>query len=247
MNAKNSYLTQATQLYGADPRELPLYSLSQASSHLKLPLATLRSWVKGRYYPVGKGEENRFFKPVIKLPDPQKQQLSFLNLVEAHVLGGIRRLENVPFYKIRNALEYIESAFPSPHPLADYQFQTDGVDLFIERLDQLIAVSRRGQIVIKEVLENYLRRIERDLDFSPLKLYPFTKPTLALSEPKQVLIDPLVSFGRPVIAGTGVPTAILAERFYAGESSTTLAEDYGITQEQVEAALRYEAPFREAA
>ncbi len=43
-----------------------------------------------------------------------------------------------------------------------------------------------------------------------------------------------------VIAGTGVPTEVIAERLIAGDSLVHLAEDYGLTAEQVEAALRWE-------
>ena len=245
MNEKKKPLNAVEKFYGADPRELPLYSLSQTARHLKIPVATLRSWIKGRYYLVEGG--SRFFNPVIKLPDPQVPLLSFFNLVEAHVLSGIRRIEKVPFAKVRSALAYLENTLPSAHPLADYQFQTDGVDLFVERLDELIAVSQDGQIGIKEVLKNYLRRIERDVELKPFKLYPFVRPTLQTAEPRPIVINPLVSFGRPVIVGTGVPTEVIAERFQAGDSTAALARDYGITCEQVEAALSYEAPARAAA
>lgn len=73
----------------------------------------------------------RFLEPVIKLPQPDIPMLSFMNLVEAHVLGGIRRLENVPFVKVRLGLTYLEERAPSPHPLADWLFETDGANLFV--------------------------------------------------------------------------------------------------------------------
>ena len=162
-------------------------------------------------------------------------------------MKGIRRIEKVPFYKVRKALEYIENQFPSTHPLADNHFQTDGIDLFVEKLGQLVAVSKGGQMSFKEIMQAYLRRIDRDLDLKPLRLYPFLKPQQMAAEPKHILIDPLISFGRPTIVGTGAPTDVIAGRFYAGDSLATLAKDYGITKEKVEEALRYEAPTRKAA
>jgi uncharacterized protein (DUF433 family) len=54
-----------------------------------------------------------------------------------------------------------------------------------------------------------------------------------------VTIDPMISFGRPVIAGTRVPTIELAERVGAGESMSSVAEDMGLEIRQVEDALRY--------
>lgn len=51
--------------------------------------------------------------------------------------------------------------------------------------------------------------------------------------------DPQVSFGRACVAGTGIPAAIIAERFRAGDIRDALAAAYGLTGEQVQAALEY--------
>ncbi len=235
------------EVYGGDPRKLPLYTLPQASRYLKIPIQTLRSWIKGRYYPVGDSGDRRFFKPIVLLPDRNVLRLSFMNLVETHVLDGIRRVEQVPFDKVRNAIEYLKKKPSSKHPLAEYRFQTDGVDLFIDHLGQIISVSQQGQLVIREVIEKYLRRIERDINNIPIRLYPFLRTPPQDEEPRRVYIDPLVSFGQPVLAGTGVPTAVITERFYAGDSTEDLAKDYGSTREEIEEAVRYEALIRKAA
>src|SRR3989442_6572845 len=72
-----------------DPRYLPTYTLSEASHYLLIPIATLRSWVVGRYYPVREGRG--FFKPPILVPQKNPIMLSFVNLIEAHVLDAVRR------------------------------------------------------------------------------------------------------------------------------------------------------------
>lgn len=245
MKASSLYNKKLYRLYGDDPREIPLYGFSQAASYLKIPLATLRSWVKGRSYPVGQSGEMRRFEPIIKLPKSNVPMLSFVNLVESHVLNGMRRIENIPFYKVRSALDVIEKQMPSSHPLVERKFETDGIDLFIDYFGQTI--NQQGQVVIREVMAMYLRRIDRDIDLSLLRLYPFLRKDETHDEPKRVMIDPLISFGRPVLVGTGVPTDVIAERFYAGESPDELAQDYAITRDQVEEAVRYEAPTRKAA
>lgn len=62
-------------------------------------------------------------------------------------------------------------------------------------------------------------------------------------DPKAVVIDPRISFGRPVLVGTGIPTFILAERYKAGESIDELADDYGCNRFQIEEAIRCELPL----
>ena len=55
-----------------------------------------------------------------------------------------------------------------------------------------------------------------------------------------VVIDPALAAGRPVIAGTGLATQVIAERWKAGELVSQLAYDYGRTDEEIEEALRCE-------
>src|SRR5687767_12044617 len=98
-----------------DAREAPAYSITEASVYLKIPRTTLRSWVHGM--PYGSPEDKRFFMPVLALPNPKIRALSFLNLVEAHVLGTIRRQFQIPLPKIREAVDYLRSEFRSQHPL----------------------------------------------------------------------------------------------------------------------------------
>ena len=55
-----------------------------------------------------------------------------------------------------------------------------------------------------------------------------------------VVIDPEVSFGRPVIAGTGIATGEVAARHKAGETIVQLATDYGRSLEEIDEAVRCE-------
>lgn len=217
--------------------EQPAYSLTEASRYLLIPPATLRSWVAGRKYPTDSGP--KFFRPVIELPDNVRSGLSFVNLVEAHVLDAIRRHHQVPLSKIRQAIHYLRKQFSSKHPLAEQRFETDGLDLFIDKFGQLINVTDSGQLALRELLKAHLHRVEHDEAGTVVRLYPFTRKR-DLREPKLVVIDPHISYGRPVLVGTGIPTAIIAERYKAGESIDELAEDYGRSRNEIEEAIRCE-------
>ena len=220
-----------------DLREMPAYGINEAAHYLGIPNATLRSWVLGRPYPTGAGE--RFFRPIIELPDKEERLLSFQNLVEAHVLDAIRRVHGVTFGRVRKAVEYLKTKLASKHPLAEQKFATDGVDLFVEVFGQLVNVSREGQLAIRDLIQAYLQRIERDPIGAPVRLYPFTRERKP-DEPKIIVIDPSISFGRPVLVGTGIATTIIAQRYKAGESVEELAEDYGRSRSDIEEAIRSE-------
>jgi uncharacterized protein (DUF433 family) len=173
------------------------------------------------------------------LPDQQLAALSFINLVEAHVLDAIRREHHVPFPNVRSAVSYVQRQFHSKHPLAEQKFETDGVNLFVSRFEKLLSVSEQGQLAMRELLKAYLRRIEHDAAGLAVRLFPFTRKD-DFDQPKIVVIDPFISFGRPTITGTGITTSILAERYKAGDSMDALAEDYGCERAQVEEAVRCE-------
>jgi hypothetical protein len=128
----------------ADIREAPSYRIAEAAHYLGMPLATLRAWVLGQPYQTPSGR--RLFAPPIGIAQRQPPLLSFLNLVEVHVLDAIRREHHVSLQKVRKALQFLRERFPSPHPLADQRFMTDGLDLFISRYGQLINISQAGRI-----------------------------------------------------------------------------------------------------
>ncbi len=226
-----------------DPRLVPAYTVAEAAHYLRMPAATLRSWVVGRSYPVAR--QSRRSRPLIQLDDPKRQYLSFINLVEAHVLAAIRRRHDVKLPNVRKALDYVQSHFRIERPLIDQAFQTDGLDLFVERYGELINASRAGQHAIKEIIGVYLTRIERDSKGLPNKLFPFTRDTQAeaapAADPRVVVMNPAVSFGRPVIAGTGIPVASIYERYRAGDSIADLAQDFQLETGAIEEAIRCEA------
>jgi uncharacterized protein (DUF433 family) len=232
-----------TYVKSQKPSEIPTYTLGEAAHYLLIPLATLRSWTVGRYYPIHGGK--RFFNPVIPAAQREPAMLSFVNLIEAHVLDAIRHVYGIELPKVRAAMSFLRREFGSRHPLIEQRIETDGRDLFICSLGKLISASGGGQLVMPELIEAYLRRIEWDEQGIASRLYPFTRKR-QLDEPKTVVIDPRVSFGRPVLVGTGVRTAIVAERYKAGESIEDLAKDYGRGRLDIEEAIRCELTLEAA-
>jgi uncharacterized protein (DUF433 family) len=202
-----------------------------------MPISTLRTWFFGYHSNRGLGD----MLPVIKPADPKNGLLSFVNLVEAHVLLSIRRDYEISLPKVRKSLSYIERTIGSKNPLAQNKFQTDGRDLFVQHYGKLIDATLDGQTAMAKVIETYLRRIEWDKAGLAKKLFPYILRGVPESEqPKSILIDPTISGGRPVLAGTGIATRVVAERYLAGESSDALAKDYNRTRAEIDEILRCE-------
>lgn len=111
-----------------------------------------------------------------------------------------------------------------------------------ELLNSVLSMRRNSDVLESNDLPRAdfcRKRIEYNDDGAPIRFYPFTRG-YGREDPKLVVIDPAVKFGRPVIAGTGVPTGTVAKFVKAGESIEELAEDYRVQPAQIEEAVRYE-------
>lgn len=232
-----SVTTRAIDIYGGqDPRNAPIYSVSEVAHHLRLPRSTVQAWVRSRGGPAP-------FRRVIIPDDGRGTLLSFRNLVEIHVLSALRQYQ-LPLPRIRGALGFMREHFETEHPFADRDISTDRVDIFVQYLDSWIAVTGGGQLALKPVIERYLERIERDQKGLLRRLYPFLGERDAR---RIVAIDPRCKFGRPYLVDAGVETAIIASRYHAGDGIAALAADFDTTKDQIEGALRFERTFQKAA
>jgi len=77
-----------------------------------------------------------------------------------------------------------------------------------------VNISQSGQLAMRKILEAYLQRVEWDEVGVVARLYPFTRKRMS-DEPKAIVIDPRISFGRPVSAGGGIPAAVMRSRTVA--------------------------------
>jgi uncharacterized protein (DUF433 family) len=242
-------LRKSRDIYqGYDPREIPSYGILESAHLLKIPPNTLRSWIRGRSYETDRYGKRRF-EPLIMLPDEDLPLLSFVNLVEAHVLDAIRYKHNVPLPNVRRGMEHLRKKYGSQHPLAEYGLHQIGNDLIAEIAGQLENISREGQLEMREIVTQYLKRVARDPHGAAIALYPYLTrhPRQIKGEPKLVLINPRIAFGKPVLVGVGVPTAVIADRINAGESVAELARDYGCESSEIQEAIRYERARPKAA
>ena len=225
-------------------QNIPIYPVVNAARYLRIPSGTLQAWLRGRTYTTKNGQQ--FSQSLIQRPSTEFSQLSFTNLVEAHVLRVIRQEHNIRLDRVRIALDYISKEFGTPHPLARVEFQTDGIDLFVNTIEHLVNVSRAGQLAMKDVLKHLLTRIEWDERGIATSLFPIIHSPKGEDIGKLLHIDPRISFGRPTIAGTGIPTDVIADLYNAGDEIEAIADDYSCTAPQVYAAIWFETSYSAA-
>jgi uncharacterized protein (DUF433 family) len=76
--------------------------------------------------------------------------------------------------------------------------------------------------------------------------FPFVEKRSA-EEPRIISITPEVGFGKPVIKGTGISTAVISARFRGRDLVSDLAREYGVTEQEIGEAIRWEQTYLLAA
>ena len=219
-----------------DARNEPAYSIAEASRYLGLSPATLRSWFLGRPCPTPKSLSQ--FAPVLRLAKRDPATLSFSNLIEAHVLRALRAEHGVALGEVRQALAYAQQKLELDELLLREELRTAGGNLFLDRYGELVKLSASGQLATRKVLEAHLARVEWGKLRSAVRLYPFVVSESADAKP--IVIDPQISFGRPVVGKAFVSTRTILDRIDAGEKVEDIARDYELTDQAVEEAVIFE-------
>jgi uncharacterized protein (DUF433 family) len=140
--------------------------------------------------------------------------------------------------KIRDAASDVRKLFDTEYGLATRRIATDGIDVFVHYLDS-DEIARAGdrQMPIRRVIDDYLRYIVWDEDDFPKRL------TLKQYDPSiaRVVIDPQFGWGAPVVEPAQVTVETIVGLWKAGETTDAVADEYGLTREQVEAIVRVAA------
>lgn len=211
----------------------PLYSYADADRLAVVSRGTAKRWLTG-YARRGPDGEQRVIAPVSQGSAASDGAVSFADLIEIVAIGRFREL-GISIRGVRTIVDACRTDFGVDHPLSTLRFKADGRDVFVHSGTDLRSVLRnRGQLAWDEILGPFLETLDYREGFA-VRWWPRGRNA-------GVTIDPEYGFGLPVVEGSGVRTEIVLERVRAGDSPSEIAYDFGITPEQVESALRFEAP-----
>jgi uncharacterized protein (DUF433 family) len=211
----------------------PAYPLAVAARILGTNPSTLRAWFHGRTYLTKAGKHRA--APVMAATQKIGAPLSFIDLVEAHMLLAIRRGYGIPLKRLRDAMEYLRRDGGDLLFLAHRDFKHDKQHLYVDRDDYLVSLSERGQHVEPHIIQDGLKQIVYGEDGYADRFFPLVNGL----EQRTIMLTPSIGFGRPVLAKLGVSAEAVATRFRAGEHLAELAADYGATPEEIEDAIRW--------
>lgn len=213
-----------------------LYTVSEAATLTGTNSRSIRRWIVGYHF--RSRDTERAMPPVWRSDVGEidgQIALSFLDLMEIRFIGAFRE-HHVSWRAIREAAELACEMFNDGHPFTRRQFRTDGKRIFQQIDDRgdvkLFDMNRRSWVFNGIVGPSLYRGVEFSHDQISRWFPMFPRKT--------VMLDPELSFGRPVVAKSCVPTDVLAAAAKAEESPSKVARWYGTTTAEVRAAVDFE-------
>jgi uncharacterized protein (DUF433 family) len=204
---------------------IPNYQVGEAARYAAISPQTVAAWHRI--------EGNK----VLLSQKEQRAALSYLQLIEVAVVAAFRKA-GVKLPEIRAARDYVQITLKSEYPFAQYRFKTEGKSLWLDYQQvegetgrgKLLKANQAGQLAWEDIIGR-LQEFEYERKGVVVRWH-VTGPG------SPIVLDPRIAFGAPAIEGT--QTWVLKGRWQAGESLDEIADDFGLKEAEVRAALEFE-------
>jgi uncharacterized protein (DUF433 family) len=206
--------------------ELGLYSAADASRYMRLPANTVRWWItRGR-----------------RLDRPQGSLVTFDELISLLFVGELRKLR-VGLADILRAEKDLRQRTGHDLPFVWQELWVAGKDVLVPvgpMATQFLAANRGGQTTFENWTKARRVQLPALVQQARGQVEYEQKRAVAWRPKPEIALRPGVQFGRTCIAGTRIPTNVVAGAVQAGEPAEEVAELYLITPEQVHEAVDWE-------
>lgn len=201
-----------------------VYTKKDVSQILQLPYSKVSRWMDDFWEEYTFGIDGNKF-------------VNFKTLIEFFTFYHLRN-NGVSSQEIKKVHSSISEDLKTPYPFARKIHINKGEqkknhkDIYYEKFDNLIRVDGRKQYDIKELLINFLDKIEFNEEEVASRLFP-------LENSRRIVVDPKLQFGQPTITGTSIKAEIINGFIQAGESEDYISKLYHLQAEQIEDVIKY--------
>lgn len=210
-----------------------VYTLPDAAKILNLPLAKLHRWVGG--YAVDKSDSKRFPAGEFAVEETgHDRHFNFLTLIEVFTIAELRE-KGVTMPTLRKGRAELSERFDTKYPFALEGLLVNGRKMLKEMGEAVyLELGMNGQQAFEQIISPFCKKIDFD------KTTKLAERYFPQDSDRNVVVDPKHAFGRPVISGTNITTEALNSLAKGGDQLEDIADDYGLTLDQVQSALRFE-------
>lgn len=228
--------SNGTELF--DSLSAPAYAIAFSSRLTGITRWSISRYLRGYDYKIDKTvEQKRHKPPVVDQSEEDSTYASFLDLIDLlFVKEFLKRGFTLQY--LRRALAEAKHYLGTPH-FARSEFYTSSKQIIL-KLPQdgaLIALMTGGQLAIPEIA----RTLSRKLEFEDVTGYGFAQRWYPNGKSGSIVIDPQISFGKPILLGYEVSTANIYD-LYLGESKnlTSVSRWFDIPVPEIKTAVRFE-------
>lgn len=166
---------------------------------------------------------------------------TFQDLLELRCLRAFHDA-GVSWQRIRRTATYSRDRFSTDYPFSHRRFLTEGKGIFARTGEGLEQLSGHGQFTFEEIIGPELfDPVEYNESDLPTRWYPAVEWGWEDSNSRAVVVDPLRSFGTPVIAAFGIPTQVLFDSYRAeGHDAGRVSRIYEVPVDSVQTAVDFE-------
>ncbi|NPV82767.1 MAG: DUF433 domain-containing protein [Candidatus Aminicenantes bacterium] len=221
-----------------DPFKEPIYYSTEVARLVKITPARVIRWLKGYKY--------FYSDQIVSKPPvvPQRKELSkpendasFYDLIELLFVKQFLDY-GISLQKLRKAFDEAKRILGIPH-LAHQVFFTDGKNICLKvknKGDAILELLSGGQWVIHDIIVQLAYQIDFDtVTQEARRWYPPEGNRL-------VILDPLYSFGQPIIKDRGIRTEIIYDLYLSeGKKIDVVCKWYNLSQKEVNAAINFQS------
>lgn len=199
-----------------DPLRSPRYTVTEMARVAGLSPSSVRRWL-------------------LRNKDDGRHPLmgSFLEMVEMRMVAVLIKAGAKP----RGLHEKVREAMKLSDPTRRVEFLIDGGDLWNKQDEVVTRLGAFGQLGLKAVVVGLSESIDVDATGLVRALYPEGRGV-------GIVMRPGICGGQPMLARSSKPTRPIALRVKAGDSREETAADFGVSVEDVDAAIAYEASLK---
>jgi uncharacterized protein (DUF433 family) len=222
---------EKVQIGADDPRlARGIFTLKETAAYLDIPKSNVQRWARP--------SDNKHPLLTCFPPHGREATVPFIGFAEAFVLSSFRRA-GVPLQRIRPAVEVLAKEIGVEHALASERLYTDGAEVLFDyasRNDESgvkdLVVVRTKQSQFSEVVEGYLKRIHYGGDgwADSVQLPAYGNA--------DVIVNPRVAFGLPLLVNGGARVEDVVDRFQAGDSVADISADFDVPPDEIEDVVR---------
>lgn len=161
--------------------------------------------------------------------------VSFFDLIDVFVVGQLRE-HGVSLQTLRRVYSRLQMELGAKHPFCRSELLSDGKIIFMRGMDSKGEEELKEVLTRQKVFPSIILPFLRKIDYSQI-----SKLAERWHIAEQVVIDPSICFGKPIVEAVSIPTAILASAYRANDQDEELVgEWYNVHPKYVLAAVAFE-------